>query len=347
MKIKLTLLFSLCVSLALNAQCPVEEKLMGSKWVLDVSDLIGVGEFALQNQLKFYTMMGDSLQPDVIRKWRITPDCRYLIINQGTDTLIMDFTREGFLMLESKGHADEFGRFRPEDRVLMRQIPLSTTGLTGYLKKLKTDYPEIYYNYVMKAEQNKLRRIYANQYQISQDSANAVKAAKNAADAAVVLTVEQQAAADVAAAAAIPASVETAQMSPATVDPTANSVAAIEEPYHPPFTDEMKNFKMEAGGGEPFWSLNVKDGFATFNAGDLPEYASLKLPITQFITQKIDKIEVKTIQFKDNETGIYILLMLSDNKKNKCSDGMSDFKFKYTVKLTILDKKYEGCGADK
>jgi uncharacterized membrane protein len=199
------------------------------------------------------------------------------------------------------------------------------------LKKLKTDYPEIYYNYVMKAEQNKLRRIYANQYQISQDSVNAVKAAKEAADAA----------------AGIPVPVETAQMSPATIDTTTSYVEGNEEPYHPPFTDEMKNFKMEAGGGEPFWSLKVKDGFATFNAGDLPEYASLKLPITQFITQKIDKIEVKTIQFKDDETGIFIFLMISDNKKNKCSDGMSDFKFKYTVKMTVLDKKYEGCGADK
>jgi uncharacterized membrane protein len=332
MKIKLTLLFSLCVSLALNAQCPVEKKLMDSKWVLYASNLIGVGEFAPKNQLKFYSMMGDSLQPDVIKEWHITPDCRYLIMNQ-TDTLMMDFTREGFLILEAKAHADEFGRFRPEERILIRQIPLSTTGLTGYLKKLKTDYPEIYDNYVIRAEQNKLLRIYASQYQISQDSVNAVKAAKDAVDAA---------------AAAISAPVDTLLPTTlAVLDTTVNNTAAIEEPYYPPFTDEMKNFKMEAGGGEPFWSLKVKDGFATFNAGDLPEYASLKLPMTQFITQKIDKIEVKTIQFKDDETGIFIFLMISDNKKNKCSDGMSDFKFKYTVKLTILDKKYEGCGADK
>ncbi len=319
----------LCLGNLLHAQCPVEKKLTSQKWILYMSDMIGIFEFATGNQLNVYVWVGDSLQLDNSKKWRITTNCQYLILNQETDSLIMDFSREGILLLEKKGQADEFGRFRPEEKIFLRAIPLHTTALTGYLQRLEMDYPEIYYSHSIRAEQSKNRRAYTQHFQTSQDSVNALQSAK---DSTATAAVERQAAEAAAAAA---------------MSDTLTATDVIETPTNEyVFTDEMKQFTLTSGGGEPFWNLTVKDGFATFNAGDLPEYEFLKLPMVRLMTQKNGKIEVKTLQFKDYETGIDILLTLSDDKKNKCSDGMSDKNYKYTVKVAISDKKYEGCGTD-
>jgi heat shock protein HslJ len=86
--------------------------------------------------------------------------------------------------------------------------------------------------------------------------------------------------------------------------------------------------RYKALGTEPFWSLNVGDGKMVFDhSGEVTATAS---QFTKLST-------IRGFHLVSKEITAEIIF-------DECSDGMSEYSYKDTVKVVVGDAKYQGCG---
>ncbi|MEO0041015.1 MAG: hypothetical protein RL329_463 [Bacteroidota bacterium] len=93
--------------------------------------------------------------------------------------------------------------------------------------------------------------------------------------------------------------------------------------------------------GRWIWA-NTAEIVAVFQFNKSPT-VDISIPMTAYMTQTIDKVVVKVLQFQDMAVqGRILTVVISENGQNSCKK--SDSTFKYTVSAEFQGKKYTGCG---
>ncbi|MEY4938043.1 MAG: hypothetical protein RIS64_4402 [Bacteroidota bacterium] len=322
MKIKLLFCLSMLSSHFLTAQCALEKQLLG-RWIwANTAEIVAVFQFNKDKTVDLFPA-NESLKKANTAQWTLAPDCSLIMKNHlnPEDASTIELTAEGLLVLSKKIQHDEFGLALPPNKIVLKRLSNDNQAVTQYLNGLKKSYPEIYYEMKHKEE----RSIAQKAYMAQREKADAAAQAKAAVEAA-------------AAAAA-------SNMAPVT--PPAAEATTAPDPatgvIH--FTDEMSNLVLQAGNSEPNWTLNIRNGYANFFATDADKSPTvdISIPMTAYMTQTIDKVVVKVLQFQDMAVqGRILTVVISENGQNSCKK--SDGTFKYTVSAEFQGKKYTGCG---
>src|SRR5690606_9550484 len=109
---------------------------------------------------------------------------------------------------------------------------------------------------------------------------------------------------------------------------------------------EAKNFKTEcfnyefiALGNEPFWSLDIIPNENRIVFKDAGREQVYEVP---FVVSK----EINGTIVYETDSDKFGKLRAAF-KKEKCSDGMSDRTYEYSVSLRVAGQNYSGCGIRK
>jgi hypothetical protein len=318
MKIKLLFCLSMLSSHFLTAQCALEKQLLG-RWIwANTAEIVAVFQFNKDKTVDLFPA-NESLKKANTAQWTLAPDCSLIMKNHlnPEDASTIELTADGLLVISQKIKHDELGLAFPPNKIVLKRLSNDNQAVTQYLDGLKKSYPEIYYEMKHKEERSIAQKAYIAQ----REKADAAAQAKAAVEAAAT------------------------ESNVAPVTPPAAETAPAAATGVIYFTDEMSNLVLQAGNSEPNWTLNIRNGYANFLATDADKSPTvdISIPMTAFVTQTIDKVVVKVLQFQDMAVqGRILTVVISENGQNSCKKR--DGTFKYTVSAEFQGNKYTGCG---